>query len=769
MAKVKGICDPFADREASKYEHPVPSREFILQHLEECKRPLTYEQLLKNLSLDNEPEQEGLRRRLRAMTSAGQLMRNRKGYYCLPRRIQLVRGRVVGHKDGFGFVIPDEGGDNLFLSPRNMRIVFDGDCVLVRVTHVDERGRAEADLVEILERRTQKIVGRFHKKDGVAFVEPHNTRISQDVFVKADGESSAEDGQIVVVEIVDYPSRDKPAIAQVVEVLGEHMAPHMEIDIAIRAYDLPYEWPAEVLTELSNLNTDIAAFTEGREDLRSLPFVTIDGETANDFDDAVYCRRNKRGDGWVLWVAIADVSHYVQPSSALDKEALRRGNSVYFPGRVLPMLPELLSNTLCSLQPDVDRLCMVCEMSVTATGKLTRYRFYPAVMHSQARLTYNEVASLLDGSDANLCKRFATLLPHVMELSALYRVLRQSRDERGAIDFDRPETRIIFGADRKIERIVPIVRNDAHRLIEECMLLANVATAKLLQKAKIPILYRVHEGPTAAKLVEVRAFLAELGLQLMGGSTPAPHDYATLLSSIEQRVDKGLIQTVLLRSLSQAVYSPVNKGHFGLAYPAYTHFTSPIRRYPDLLVHRAIRECIAQDASATVVLPREQEAVTLASDEHDHRKELIQGIGEHCSLRERRADEATRDAIAWLKCEFMLEHVGSVFPGVINTVTNFGLFVELTEFYVEGLVHISALKNDYYHFDPIKRRLRGERTGMSYRLGDATQVRVVRVDLDEKQIDFELVETKPRPTSTKKSTSKAQRKSVPKKKRSKQG
>ena len=767
MAKgKKGIRDPFASREAGKYEHPIPSREFILQYLEEYEQPIKYEQLSRALCLQCPEEQEGLRRRLRAMVSDGQLVRNRRNYYCLPQRMQLLPGRVIGHKDGFGFVVPDDGSDDLFLTPRNMRLLFDGDRVLVRVASIDARGRREADLVEVLERHNKSIVGRFCDKEGAAFIVPDNVRISQDIFIKTGAEAGAQDGQIVIAEIIDYPTNRNRAVAQIVEVLGEQMAPNMEVDIAIRVHDLPHEWPEAVLAQIADLDDSVSeAAKQDREDLRALPLVTIDGEDAKDFDDAVYCRRNKRGDGWKLWVAIADVSHYVKPGSALDQEALQRGTSVYFPGRVLPMLPELLSNTLCSLQPNVDRLCVVCEMSISAEGKLTRHRFYPAVMRSHARLTYTQVGAVLAGETGVLDESLAPLVPHLFELHQLYQALRGAREARGAIDFDRPETQIIFGEDKKIDRIVPVVRNDAHRLIEECMLMANVATAKFLQKAKLSILYRVHEGPSADRLAEVKAFLAELGLNLPGGDEPEPADYSKLLQSIGSRADSTLIQTVLLRSLSQAVYSPDNKGHFGLAFSAYTHFTSPIRRYPDLLVHRAIYHILAGGSVDNFVAAHrlEQSNTQVAATPREQAKQVMHDLGEHCSAMERRADDATRDAVAWLKCEFMLAHVGSEFSGIVNAVTSFGIFVELDEFYIEGLVHVTALRNDYYQFDPLKRRLYGTRTGTSYRLGDKIQIRVVRVNLDDKKIDFELVE-QGKMASTGKPKPKAKSKPKPKSK-----
>ncbi len=715
--------DPHAEREASKYESPIPSREFILALLKEADRLMTREELTAACNLTEEGDVEAMRRRLRAMERDGQLLRNRRGGYGLVERMDMVRGRIIGHPDGFGFLVPDEGGDDLFMSPREMRMVLNGDRVVARVTGIDRRGRREGSVVEVLERNTHRVVGRIYFERGISFVDPDHKRLTQEIQIPPEDTGGAEHGQFVTAEIIAQPSRRAGPIGRVVEVIGDHMAPGMEIDVAIRAHELPLEWPDAVEDEIQHLAETVPAeAAREREDLRELPLVTIDGADSRDFDDAVFCKRTPRG--WRLTVAIADVSHYVKPGTALDTEGQLRGNSVYFPERVIPMLPEVLSNGLCSLNPDVDRLCMVCEMYVDEEGKITRSRFTDAVMRSHARLTYDEVAAMLIDGDQALRAKYAGVIDNLEQLHALYKVLRKIRSKRGAIDFETTETRIAFGADRKIERIVPVVRNDAHKIIEECMIAANVCTARFLGRHKMPTLYRVHEGPQADKLTDLREFLGELGLSLGGGDKPRAGDYAKLLKSIQTRPDAHLIQTVMLRSMSQARYSPDNIGHFGLAHDDYLHFTSPIRRYPDLLVHRAIRHHLyAEDKS-----PRAFAYTT--SD--------MQSLGEHCSMTERRADEATRDAVDWLKCEYMLDKVGEEYDGIITSVTSFGIFVELQEIYVEGLVHITALQNDYYHFDPAGHRLRGDRTGRMYRLGDAVQVKVVRVDLDERKMDFEL-------------------------------
>lgn len=713
--------DPQAQNEAARYEFPIPSREAIIACLREAAEPLSFERIARALGIAEERDQEALSRRLRAMERDGQLLRNRRERYGLPAKMDMIEGRIVGHPDGFGFLVRDAGGVDLFVPPREMRQVLHGDRVVARVTGVDARGREEAGIVEVLERAQKTVVGRYFFKNEMGFVVPEDKRVSQDVFIPQERRLDARDGQIVMAEIVEQPTRHTQPVGRVVEVIGDHMAPGMEIEIAIRKYDLPHAWPDDVSAEAARLRAEVAeADKAGREDLRELPLVTIDGEDARDFDDAVFCER--RGRGYRLVVAIADVSHYVRPGSALDREALNRGNSVYFPKQVIPMLPEVLSNGLCSLNPDVDRLCMACEMFIDARGKIERYRFVQGVMHSRARLTYTKVAAMLVDGDATLRREYAHLLPHLEDLYDLFKVLNRARAARGAIDFELPETRIVFNEERKIARIEPTARNDAHKLIEECMLAANVCAADVLARHETPALYRVHAGPGPEKLETLRRFLFGLGLTLGGGDAPKAKDYAKLLAAIDEGPEKRLIHMMLLRSLSQAVYSPDSRGHFALAYEHYAHFTSPIRRYPDLLVHRAIKSI--------------REKRNNERPHADHK-----ALGDHCSMTERRADEATRDVARWLKAEYMQDKVGQEFDGIVSGVTNFGLFVELSEVFVDGLVHVSSLGNDYYHFDPATQRLTGERTRASYRLGDKVRVRVLRVDLDEAKLDFELVET----------------------------
>ena len=744
-------ADPHKTREAEKYANPIASREFLLAYLDEHNKPITHLELADALKLTDPDNIEALRRRLIAMSRDGQLVSNRRGQYTPVSRVSLLKGVVIGHRDGFGFVKLDEGGSDLYLSARQMQTVFDGDRVLVRADSEDHRGKRHAIIIEILEHNTTELVGRIYQEGKSYFVEVENTRVSQKIMIDAKMKGDAKHGQYVVVEILHQPTKRTFATGKVIDVLGDHLAPGMEIDVAIRSYGLPFQWPADVVQAIEKLKPEVmASDKQQRIDITHLPLVTIDGEDARDFDDAVYCEKLK-GSGWRLYVAIADVSHYVQPESPLDLEASTRATSVYFPDYVLPMLPEILSNGLCSLNPEVDRLCMVCEMEINQQGIVTSSCFYEGVMFSHARLTYNQVGEILEQPESDEGKQlqedFSDLLPHLHDLYALYHALQAQRKIRGAIDFETVETRIIFDQDRKIEAIVPTVRNDAHKIIEECMLCANVATAEFLARHKLPTLYRIHDGPTKEKLENVRSFLGEQGLQLMGGETPSPSDYQQIIAQIQDRPDFSVLQTILLRSMSQAVYGPEEKGHFGLAYEHYAHFTSPIRRYPDLLVHRAIKSVIyaqknSNEPSFTDV--RRPEGLDLSKYKYLYDLEKMLVLGEQCSMAERRADEATRDVNSWLKCEYLQQHLGEVFEGIISGVTGFGFFVELADLYVEGLVHVSALNSDYYQYDAPKHRLIGERTGSRFGLGDKVVVEVTNINLEERKVDLMLVSAEPR-------------------------
>lgn len=638
------------------------------------------------------------------MERDGQIIQNRKGALCIAEKVHLLAGKVQGHADGFGFFIPDGEGDDLFLSPREMAQVMHGDRVMVRPAGLDRRGRPEGRIVEVLERSTKTLVGRVISSHGVTIVAAEDKRVNQDILIPYHLDMGAKDGQVVMVELTEQPSAHAKPVGKVIEVLGNYADSGMEIEIALRKHQLPHVFAAAAIKQAEKYPKQVrAADWKGRIDLRELPLITIDGETARDFDDAVYCE--PQGKGWRLVVAIADVSFYVKPGDALDHDAYERGNSVYFPRRVIPMLPEALSNGLCSLNPDVERLCMICDMQISATGQVKQYKFYPSVMRSKARMTYTKVFEMISHPEGDLAKEYAWLQPHVQHLYSLYKLMLSAREKRGAIEFDSSETLMVFNDNGKIDRIEATSRNEAHRLIEECMLAANVCAADFLKSSEHPALYRIHDGPTPEKLEALRTFMGEFGFGVGGGDAPHAKDYGKLLALIKGRPDEQLLQTVLLRSMQQAVYSPDNIGHFGLAYESYAHFTSPIRRYPDLLIHRAIKAVL--------------------NGEH-YKAGDWQELGKHCSMTERRADDATRDVEAWLKCYYMQDKLGEEFDGTVAGVSSFGLFVALDGVYVEGLLHVTELGNDYFNYDKARHEMLGERTGVRYRLGDRLRVKVSR-------------------------------------------
>ena len=735
MAKKSPPQDPNYAKELAKYDNPIPSREFILQIIRMHNAPMTKEEIFVALGITDETRQEAMRRRLRAMENDGQLVFTKRKCYALPEKLDLLKGMVIGHREGFGFLQVEGKKDDFFIPNVQMQKVMHGDYVLAQPNGFDRKGRPEVRIVRVLEANKKQIVGRFFLEQGIGYVVPDDSRITRDILIPDNARLGARMGQVVVVELHPRTAPFFQPIGKITEVLGDNMAKGMEVEIAIRKHDIPHSFPSAVEKQLKKWAEDVPEEAKrGRVDLRDLPLVTIDGEDARDFDDAVFCQ--KQGKGWKLWVAIADVSYYVRPKSALDTEAYNRGNSVYFPNRVVPMLPEKLSNGLCSLNPQVDRLCMVCEMTISAKGKMTDYQFYEAVMNSHARLTYNKVAKILE-KDTALCERYASLVPHLQDLHDMYQALVKARQQRGAIEFETIESKFIFNALGRIERIEPVVRNDAHKIIEECMILANIASANFMEKHQEPALYRIHAVPGEEKLTAFRSFLAECGLSLSGGNKPTPTDYAQLLEQIKPRPDHELIQTMLLRSMSQAVYSADNIGHFGLALEEYAHFTSPIRRYPDLTLHRGIKYLLAKKKGS--------KRKTTDTGGYHYQLEEMDVFGAHCSSTERRADDATREVADWLKCEYMQDHVGEEFDGVISSVTGFGFFVRLNDLFIDGLVHISGLANDYYLFDMPKQRLIGENSGMIFRLGDAVKVRVEAVSLEQKQIDFSLILSERKP------------------------
>lgn len=746
------------DKPLSKYPYPIPSREEILGVLRTSETPLAANDIAEALSIKRQ-EREGFFKRLGAMERDGQIRLDQRGHYQLTHPSNFVAGRVQGHRDGYGFLVRDDGQDDLFLPTGEMQKVMHNDRVLARIVGYDRRGRPEGHIVEVTDRANRRVIGRLLSENGALIVAPEDKRIGHDILV-TQNTKKAKVGQVVVVELTDFPSRHSQPLGRVVEVLGDIDDPGMEIEIAVRKYGVPHEFDRAALDEAAKLPDEVRpSDLRHRVDLRDVPLVTIDGEDARDFDDAVYCEPVTvgRGEGFRLIVAIADVSHYVRPLGGLDADAIERSTSVYFPRRVIPMLPEKLSNGLCSLNPHVDRCVLVCDMIITERGEIKGYQFYPGVMHSAARLTYTEVAAVLKNTKGPEATKRAALLPQLQNLHGVYKSLFAARQKRGAIDFDTTETYIVCNAQGKIEQIVPRTRNDAHKLIEECMLAANVCAADFMKRNKHPGLYRIHAGPTAERLENLRTFLRGMGLALGGGESPHASDYAALMAHIRDRPDAQMLQTMLLRSMQQAVYSPDNIGHFGLAYEAYAHFTSPIRRYPDLLTHRAIYAILQgkkynPEAPEGVVLntalsPRAR-AMQQADDEKrgSRRREntaIWEELGLHCSANERRADEASRDVEAWLKCYFMRDKLGEEYGGMVSGVTSFGIFVQLDALFIEGLVHVTELGSDYFQYDEIKNELRGERTGIRYRLSDRVRVQVSRVDLDARKIDFRLVRDTP--------------------------
>lgn len=704
------------------YKHPIPSENKLIDFLTEEGKPLKADAILKAFGLKGQRMRSLLADKLYAMVRAGQILENRRGEFCLTAKLDLVTGTVTGHRDGFGFVIRDDGGpDDIYLSAREMRSLFDGDRVAIRVAGLDRRGRAEGELVDVLERGTQEVTGQFIRERGIGLVIPDNSKITHRILIPRKEWGNAKPGEMVVAEILDYPTRIEQATGRIINVIGSPGDKGIATDIAIHSHAIPDKWPRTVLNEIEEYGDKVLPKAkQGRTDLRDVDLLTIDGADARDFDDAVFCERS--GSGWRVLVAIADVSHYVQVGTALDTEAVRRGTSVYFPDRVVPMLPEVLSNGLCSLNPKVDRLCMVCDMQVNTEGKVTRSTFFEGLMRSKARLTYSQVNDLLTGHSKTSVPK--ALHKPVLELHALYKALAQARGRRGAIEIDMPQTKYVLNDDGEIDRIEVVPRNDAHRLIEECMIAANVQAARFLKRHRIPGLYRVHARPDPDRFDELRLFLVSLGLKVAHSEHVQPRDFTKIIRQTADRPDATAIMMTMLRSLTHAEYSPTNIGHFGLALESYAHFTSPIRRYPDLLVHRAIRHIVGGGKPGRF----------------DYSGRDMERLGTITSAHEKRAEEATREVEAWLKCQYMEQHLGDEFDGVITGVTNFGVFVQITSLLTDGLVHVTSLSNDYYKYDPGSQSLIGERTGKTFRLGEAMRVKVQRVDMETRRIDFRPVE-----------------------------
>lgn len=714
--------DPYLAREAEKYQTPVPSREYILSVLTAWGKPVKRRTLIQHFAIEDPDLCEGLRRRLKAMVRDGQLFSTPEGYIPITQQ-QTCQGKLVIDREGEGHLTTHDG-QTVSLGGPTLRGYYEGDEVEVQIIQLNKVGDAKGRIIRCLQAVKPLVIGRFMKSQSHLAVLPLDRKFLQNIIIPKEHKENAKNGDIVQVEILrddKYRFHQEP-VGKIIEILGDFSTPGIEVKMAIRKFGIPHEWSKAVLKECNKFSKSVVRPKDERTDLTELPLVTIDGEDAKDFDDAVYCEEipNK---GWRLWVAIADVSYYVKPGSALDKEATIRGNSTYFPGSVVPMLPEVLSNELCSLRPNVPRLCMVCQMNINYQGEVMRSSFYRAVMFSKARLTYTEVAEILKGNQT-LKDLYQPVLPSLEALHRLYHALHSQRKKRGAIDFDTIETRILFDQSGKIKSIVPTTRNVAHKMIEESMLAANVCAAKFIQRHKQPALFRIHDRPPQDKLKALREFLSELGLDLPGRNNPTSKDFSDLIESIQDREDRHLIETVMLRSLSQAQYSPKNIGHFGLAYPSYVHFTSPIRRYPDLLVHRTIGQIISSK--------QKKSSVSAGTD--------LEKVGIQCSEAERRSDEATRNAALALKCHYMQDKVGQHFRGIVSGVANFGIFVELKDIYVEGLIHVTALGNEYFNYDAAHHRMIGDRTRKVYRLGDSLEVRVMRVDIEAKKIDLELLD-----------------------------
>lgn len=722
----KSIKDPFAKREAKKYDNPIPSREYIIEHLYKRKKPASLKELIVELSLNESDERIALKRRVKAMLRDEQVQKWGRSSYWPADQIEKIKGRLILDR-GQLFLQAGSGGPHIKVKPPIDKKAYAGDEIIVALPSINGKQdySVQAEILEIVTSHDRNITGRFIEEEGFNYVVSYEVNNKQEILIPAGKESGAGGGDLVMVK-VDEPSSTgwQEPIGEVIKVIGSMEDPRAVINSSIHNYQIPYEWPQKVKEQVGKMSLDIPKSSlRGRLDLRDKPFVTIDGEDAKDFDDAVYCEQ-RRGGGFRLFVAIADVSHYVKPQSALDKEAKLRGTSVYFPGYVVPMLPEVLSNGLCSLRPEEDKLVLVCEMLISSKGKMTRYNFHNAIISSHARLTYSEVEKFLyDGSTRIHRRNGDAVVENLWTLYALFLKLREQREERGAIDFDTVETRIVFGKKGKIKKLEPVVRGDSNKLIEECMLCANVAAAKYILKHKKRAIYRNHLGPSDEKLSDLRNFLQGLGLRLTDRKKDVEtKDYSNLIEQTSERPDNIIIQKMILRSMSQACYEPDNEGHFGLAYKAYTHYTSPIRRYPDLIVHRIIKD---------ILLEKEKHTKNLKLDE----------ISEHSSYTERRADDASRDVVKTFKCQYMMKHLGKEFDGVVSGVTQFGIFVEIKDLYVDGLVHVTSMQDDYYHFNPIANQLVGELTNKTFKIGTPVKIVVVRVDTDKRRIDFDLVDS----------------------------
>ncbi len=706
-------------------KHKRLSTDIVLKYLSQRQEPANTKAIAETLGRVGKEGRQETFEILEQLRDEGKVSQLSKHRWAMKHAIQEHRGRVVGHVDGHGYVLTDETKEKVFLRSHEMREVLHNDIVNVRIVGRDRRHKLFGQIIDVVERGNLVVVGRYFNESNMHFVVPDDQRIGQDIFVLPEHTAGAESGQVVSVKITKHPTKHFQPVGEIVEVIGDYLSPGMEIEIAIRKHQLPHEWPEAVERQIKSLSEDVSERDfKGRKDIRDLPLVTIDGEDARDFDDAVFCETLPNGRNRLI-VAIADVSSYVKEQSPLDLEAWQRGTSVYFPNNVIPMLPEILSNGLCSLNPKVNRLCFVCDMQVDKNGEIDSYDFYQAVMYSHARLTYTQVAKLI-GGDAGASEIDEDLQPAIHNLYALSKKLGERRRQLGTIEFEIPEPIIIFDEERKIERVEARERNDAHRLIEECMLAANICASLMLDDSGAAGIYRVHDAPDEDKIADARVFLRQFKLLLPGGDEPQPKHFSEVIKQVEDPLTAKIVQTALLRSMKQARYDVENSGHFALNFDSYTHFTSPIRRYSDLLVHRQIRRLLEN--------PDLQDS--------DEKFLAVEKTAEQTSSTERRAEAATREAVQWLKCEFMSHKIGDNLFGVVSSVTEFGLFVELEEFYVDGLVHITSLGQDYYRYDSERRQLVGEHSGRTYRTGDRLEVQVSRVDMEQGRIDFALTDVK---------------------------
>ncbi|QCI24064.1 ribonuclease R [Buchnera aphidicola (Macrosiphoniella sanborni)] len=731
------VVDLYHKKLLNRYRNSIPSRECILLWLKTCKNLISQRNLEKKFYINNKEQKKALRCRLQKMEKDGQVIYTKNHFYTVPENYKVVKGKVIGHKDGYGFLRTEILKDDLFLSSEEMKFCIHGDIILAYITYSNVKKRSSARFLKLLEPNNTFIVGRYYINKNITFVIPNDTRFHFKIFIVASSiQEHISIGSIVVVKINKKSIRNIKMIGSITEVLGKKMETNLAIEIALRTYSIPSSWSHAVKSQLYDINKKIKKYNfENRIDLRHFSFFTIDDEDAYDFDDAIFCKKkNNAEEGWNLWVAIADVSFYVEPNTPLDKEALERGTSIYFPSLVVPMLPEQLSTDLCSLNPHVERLCLICEMSLSNSGELISYKHYEAVICSHGRFTYDEIDKIWNG-DVLLQEKYKKNLKYIQNLLCLQKIFNKYRVSKKGIDFEKIEPKFVLDSNLRIKKIHQKIRNDAHKFIESCMILANIASACFIKKYTHPVLFRNHDSPKTENIVSLRIFLKKIGLKLLGGDTPKSIHYSNLLKKISNSSQYEIVQTVLLRSMKQAIYSPDNYGHFGLSLSSYVHFTSPIRRYPDLILHRIIKYLLLQNKKRNI------NQIDNIYNNYLYNMNEMRNIGKYCSMTERRADEATRDVIDWLKCDFMHKKIGCILNGVISNITSFGFFVRLNQFFIDGLVHITSLNDDYYYFDTLNLKLIGKVNKNVYRLGDALQVKVMSVNLQERKIELSLYQS----------------------------